>query len=256
MRRALLVCALLLMTAFSLLASLNAQPSKRVSADIYAERRKSLTGKTYYVVIINYEDVHRIAVEVRASAGGKTIEQRADEIVNRMRELQKRDPNWAEKTYPRVDHRSGQWVVAASKDPHSAVLATADQNSVRPMNCKSTQQLAQTIHQMVRNTYHFIALPGKFRGEKMRSESLPQDWVTQGDTCLEKYDIPGAIDSYQKALGLSPHYAYAELRLASIYLDLPGKRGNARTLLADAAKQSLDAEEQQTLKTLQKKLAQ
>lgn len=254
MRRALLVSTISILTILSPLAPLCAQPRAPERADIYSQKRKSLTGRAYYVVIIHYENVDRVAVEVRAPAGGKTQEQRAEEIVKRMKELQRNDPAWAEKTLARKDGRSGQWVVASGKDAKSIVVATADQNSVRPMNCKSPRELAQTIHTMVRNTYHFISLPGKFRSEKMHAESLPQDWVTQGDTCLDQRDIAGAIKSYSQALTLSPHYAEAELRLASIYADIPNKNRQALSLIKDAAKQDLDPEQKLALKQLTQKL--
>ncbi len=223
----------------------NTEPEFRV-------QRVAPAGQEYYQVIAYYgEDYSPPIIMIRSAVQNLTMLQRAEIIKGRLTRLQQQHPDWYRRPSSLKAHhyKNGEIVISPTITTDDDYIATADAQSVHPMNCQTREQLAAKLQSMILAVFHVGALNGPARAEAKRGAETAESLAVQADRYYE--DNPTkARELYKKALKKAQgKYIYVELCLAQIYRN-EGETEKARQLLEEAGKQHPTADEQAQIKEL------
>jgi len=185
-------------------------------------------------------------VEVLASAGGLSLQQRAQKIADRMRKVHTTDPAWWKRLS--TGRTRGLWVVRTPKAP-GGFLITADPKFAREWGV-SSQKLAVLLMHTIHNTFDPPRIAMRDIGD-LRAQAV--EMRIQGDNAYQGQDAAAAETDYLKAVQIAPGYLIPYLRLAYLYAER-NQPEKARAMLRKAQELHPDSEQQEQITQLLQRL--
>jgi hypothetical protein len=212
-------------------------------------------GHEYYQVIAYYGEEYAPPIVIIRSATHNWMLQRAIVIKDRLTRLQQQHPDWYRhpNSLKALHIKNGEIVIAPTVTTDTNYIATADEQSIHPMNCQTREQLAEKLQSMILAAFHVGTLNGPARAEAKRGTETAESLAVEADRFYD--DNPTkARELYEAALKkANGKYIYVELCLAQLY-QKEGETEKARQLLEAAEKQQPAADEQAQIKDLMKHL--